>query len=43
VLLYLATADVLPEAHSPRSSGLTLVFTIAGAAIMFAVVAIAHQ
>lgn len=43
VLLYLATADVLPEAHSPRSSGLTLVFTIAGAAIMFAIVGIAHQ
>lgn len=43
VLLYLATADVLPEAHSPQSSGLTLAFTVAGAAVMFVIVGIAHQ
>ena len=43
VLLYLATADVLPEAHSPRSSGLTLVFTVGGAAIMLGIVGLAHR
>jgi zinc transporter, ZIP family len=38
VLLYLATADILPEAHARHDSRLTLVFTVAGAAAMWLVV-----
>jgi ZIP family zinc transporter len=37
-LLYLATADILPEAHAKHASRLTLVFTVAGAAFMWLVV-----
>ena len=37
-LLYLATADILPEAHSRQPSWLTLVCTFAGVGTMFAVV-----
>ncbi|MEU2348742.1 ZIP family metal transporter [Modestobacter sp. NPDC049651] len=35
VLMYLATADVLPEAHAQHSSGLTLASTVAGVALLF--------
>jgi zinc transporter, ZIP family len=38
-LLYLATADILPEAHARHPSRLTLVSTVAGLAVMWAVVA----
>ena len=37
-LLYLATADVLPEAHANRPSRLTLLFTVAGAGLIWLVV-----
>jgi zinc transporter, ZIP family len=37
-LLYLATADILPEAHARHPSRLTLVSTIAGVAMMWVVV-----
>jgi zinc and cadmium transporter len=38
-LLYLATADILPEAHARHPSRLTLVSTVAGVALMWVVVA----
>jgi len=38
-LLYLATADILPEAHARHPSRLTLVSTVAGVAMMWLVVA----
>jgi zinc and cadmium transporter len=38
-LLYLATADILPEAHARHPSRLTLVSTVAGVAVMWVVVA----
>jgi ZIP family zinc transporter len=38
-LLYLATADILPEAHARHPSRLTLVSTVAGLAVMWFVVA----
>jgi zinc and cadmium transporter len=38
-LLYLATADILPEAHARHPSRLTLVSTVAGMAVMWFVVA----
>jgi zinc and cadmium transporter len=38
-LLYLATADILPEAHARHPSRLTLVCTVAGVAFMWVVVA----
>jgi zinc transporter ZupT len=38
-LLYLATADILPEAHARHPSRLTLVSTVAGVVVMWAVVA----
>jgi zinc transporter, ZIP family len=38
-LLYLATADILPEAHARHPSRLTLVSTAAGVAVMWVVVA----
>lgn len=41
-LLYLATADILPEAHAGRPSRLVLLCTIAGAAFMFVVAALNH-
>ncbi len=37
-LLYLATSDVLPEAHANRPSRLTLLCTIAGVGLMWLVV-----
>jgi zinc and cadmium transporter len=40
-LLYLATADILPEAHSKHPSQLTLACTVVGAAAMYGVVAVA--
>src|SRR5262249_54778596 len=36
-LLYIGAADILPEAHSHRSSALTIVLTCLGAAFVFAV------
>jgi ZIP family zinc transporter len=41
-LLYLATADILPEAHAHHPSRLTLVCTVAGAAFMWLVVGLSH-
>lgn len=38
-LLYLATSDILPEAHSRHPSRLTLVFTMGGMGLMWLVVA----
>jgi len=38
-LLYLATADILPEAHARHPSRLTLVSTVAGVVVMWVVVA----
>ncbi len=40
-LLYLATADILPEAHAKHASRLTLLFTVAGAGFMWLVVGLA--
>ncbi|MHB2025655.1 MAG: ZIP family metal transporter [Elusimicrobiota bacterium] len=34
-LLYIGAADILPEAHSERSSGLTIAMTVAGAVAAF--------
>ena len=34
ILLYLATSDILPEAHASHPSRLTLACTIAGAGFM---------
>lgn len=39
-LLYLATSDILPEAHARHPSRLTLLFTIAGLGLMWMVVAL---
>lgn len=36
-LLYLATSDILPEAHAGRPSRLVLLYTVIGAALMFGV------
>ena len=40
-LLYLATSDILPEAHSPHPSSSTLLCTVAGAGIMWLVIGLA--
>ncbi|MEU7765957.1 ZIP family metal transporter [Nocardia sp. NPDC049190] len=40
VLLYLATADILPEAHAGRPSRWVLLYTVVGAALMFVVAAL---
>jgi ZIP family zinc transporter len=40
-LLYLATSDILPEAHSPHPAGTTLMCTVAGAGIMWLVIGLA--
>lgn len=40
-LLYIATSDILPEAHSRHPSRLTLASTVAGMALMFLVVGVA--
>lgn len=42
LLLYLATSDILPEAHAHHPSRLTLVFTVAGAAFMWLVVGLSQ-
>jgi ZIP family zinc transporter len=42
LLLYLATSDILPEAHARHPSRLTLVFTVAGAAFMWVVVGVSQ-
>ncbi len=39
-LTYLATADILPEAHSRHPSRLTLVTTVAGVALMWGIAAL---
>ncbi|WP_216897002.1 ZIP family metal transporter [Nocardia alni] len=41
-LLYLATADILPEAHAGHPSRLTLAATVAGTAFMFGVAVLNH-
>ncbi|MEU6547978.1 ZIP family metal transporter [Streptomyces sp. NPDC046859] len=40
-LLYLATSDILPEAHSPHPTRATLLFTIAGVAFTWLVIGLA--
>ena len=40
-LMYLATSDILPEAHSPHPSRSTLLCTIAGTAFMWLVIGLA--
>ncbi len=42
IVIYLATAHILPEAHSQHSSRWTMVSTIAGVAIMWALVSYLH-
>jgi ZIP family zinc transporter len=37
LLLYIGAADVLPQAHSARPSGITVALTVAGAVAMFLV------
>ncbi|WP_335978794.1 MULTISPECIES: ZIP family metal transporter [Streptomycetaceae] len=41
-LLYLATSDILPEAHSPHPSTSTLLCTVGGAGIMWMVIGLAN-
>lgn len=41
-LMYLATSDILPEAHSPHPSRSTLLCTIAGAGFMWLVIGLAN-
>jgi len=41
-LLYVGASDILPQAHSARPSGLTMLLTTAGAALMLMVTQIAH-
>ncbi len=43
IVIYLATAHILPEAHSQHSSRWTMVSTIAGVAIMWALVSYLHS
>ena len=43
VLLYLATADILPEAHAHHPSRLTLVCTILGVGFMWLVIGLAAE
>lgn len=43
ILLYLATSDILPEAHTPHPSRGTLLLTIVGAAFMWLVIGLAGQ
>ena len=42
MLIYLATSHILPEAHSKHPSRLTLLSTVLGVVIMFAIVNVAH-
>ena len=39
-LLYIGAADILPEAHSHRSSAVTIVLTCLGAVFVYAVVSL---
>ncbi|WP_055587516.1 ZIP family metal transporter [Streptacidiphilus griseoplanus] len=41
-LLYLATSDILPEAHSPHPSRTTLLFTVTGVLFMWLVIGLAR-
>lgn len=41
-LMYLATSDILPEAHSPHPSRSTLLCTLAGAGFMWLVIGLAN-
>jgi ZIP family zinc transporter len=41
-LVYLATSHILPEAHSNKPSRLTLLATVTGVVIMFAIVTLVH-
>lgn len=41
VLLYIGAADILPEAHANHPAGATLTLTVAGAALMYAVLTFA--
>lgn len=41
-LLYLATSDILPEAHSPHPSRSTLLCTVAGVGFMWLVIGLAN-
>jgi len=41
ILLYLATSDILPEAHASHPTRLTLACTIAGAGFMWLVIGLA--
>jgi ZIP family zinc transporter len=41
-LMYLATSDILPEAHSPHPSRSTLLCTVAGTAFMWLVIGLAN-
>jgi hypothetical protein len=41
-LIYLATSHILPEAHSNKPSRMTLLATVAGVVIMFAIVTLVH-
>jgi ZIP family zinc transporter len=43
IVIYLATAHILPEAHSQHSSRWTMVSTIAGVAIMWTLVSYLHS
>ncbi|WP_042379289.1 ZIP family metal transporter [Streptacidiphilus melanogenes] len=42
-LMYLATSDILPEAHSPHPSRSTLLCTVAGAGFMWLVIGLANS
>ncbi|CAB4599732.1 unannotated protein [freshwater metagenome] len=42
IVIYLATSHILPEAHSKHSSRYTILATISGVAIMWALVAFLH-
>lgn len=42
-LLYLATSDILPEAHAGHPSRLTLLCTVAGSAFMFGIAVLNHE
>jgi ZIP family zinc transporter len=42
IVIYLATAHILPEAHSRHSSRYTILATISGVAIMWALVGFLH-
>jgi len=41
ILLYLATSDILPEAHAHHPSRLTLLYTVSGVLFMWLVIGLA--